>query len=366
VQDLSATAAKLTSTGFGMRLLELLHAVPPAVVYEDLGSHVFHTSDRCPLLRTPFLHRTISAGNLHDACSPCASCASIRLSPLLKPLAVASRALQVFSAPASWGSYAEMRRFAYAPEGSIPLPRSTPLSLPVAELFSEWCASETNRFECVPGGRWDVRTLRRDEVTVGLDDLLFALCAASLEDGDIADFQTGRMLAMWCDTMRAVLLNDHAAVRLPVLNLPGTTSNGSMLRSLPSVDHAERFTVPWVGELVERIAVAPVDILLVARDLTAFSAGQVAERLAALAVDTQSMVRSSSFAVLRLPPAALPGLAGIKGADAIILDKGFEYDQLVRACALFLAAPQRGLARCWSAVLRLDRNRRRLGSASAG
>ncbi len=359
VHDLSATAKMLTSNKFGVRLLEMLHAVPPSVVYEDLGSHVSHVSDRCPMLSTPFLHRTISVSNLHDACSPCPTCASTRLAPLFNPLTVASHALRVFTAPVSWGAYAEMRRFAYSPEGALPVTRAVSLAAPVGELFVEWCASEMGRFEYVPQGRWEIRTLRRDEVTVDVDDLLFALCSSSLEAGQM-DFSTRRMLAMWCDTVRAVLLNDQAAVRRPVLNPLGRPAlHETPLHGLPTVEHATRFTLPWVDDLVNRIAEAPVDVLFVASNLAAFSTGPVSKRLAALAVETQSTVRSENFAVLRLPPSALPGLCEIAGADALILDSGFEYDQLVRASALFLAAPQNGLKRCWSAVQRLDQHRRR-------
>jgi len=116
---LAASTALLAHPVLAEPFDRFLSSLPACWMMRDLSTGIWHASDRCRRLTTPFAHVQLSLTDLPDHTRPCPTCSSWLAEPFGRALAVFASALLVDSQPLDWPGLAARRRFILDPLASF-------------------------------------------------------------------------------------------------------------------------------------------------------------------------------------------------------------------------------------------------------
>jgi len=268
--------------------------MPPQWMFRDLGSDKWHASDRCPLLRTPFEHCSISPSSLPSGqvsnWLDCPSCGAARAFPLGRLLAVLDHGLRADSAPLDWPGLALRRRFVFDPFSGF--------QVRVSGGGSFWSSLNASLSE------WLSATAHAASVA-----------AVSLSSSPLYD-------------------------ALASITLPST---GSWLDGCGSPPRNSAPSRPEPDRAV----------FLVHEDLPAFCGGSSVQKVVDLFALTGAL--SPSAVLLKVPSSLTQIVRAAAPEGSVVLSDPTDADTLRWAASLYLSAPSRTLAAAVSASHRLRR-----------
>lgn len=311
MRSLIKTVADLARTAQGQTILAALRALPEHVMFKNPNDHVWHASDRCPVLTQPFEPVRFDLHSMQLMERPCTSCGSHRSLALGQALTVCGDALDVFEEPLDWPGVSARRRFSLDPLRSFPV-RLTPSAASwasILDLIDPWIAAEM---------------ALADTAAAALDPtpVIRALCASSLIDPNDTRPPNSRWLSP-------------------------TELAASHIRR----DGSRRVRTDLHRQLDLCMANSPRRYLVVSAHLYEFAAGNHVERAVDL-LTVHSRIGSTSATVLLPPVAALV----IKENHSVAITELLATDDLdvIRwAVEMFHAAPDRSLAAALAAARRL-------------
>lgn len=281
---------------------------PETVVYQPVDATVWHVTDTCPLLRTPFLHVRCSFENLPLDHQLCRSCGSWRQLPLGRVLLVLDELCDVADSPLDWRGVSRRRRALLEPFLSFPVRTAVPA------LF--W-----------PAFRAALEPL--------LDDLATESAAAAL----VLD--------------RKELFEAALSHRLVASDEYANSPVSLWLNSMSAASAGFRAVHDVTGAVRSLCAAPQVPTLLVAKDLPLFAHGEPVPKLVDLLALTAERL-SPDAVLLDLPPAVVAVFRECRALEVLVLDDPSpDRDVLRWAVRLFRAAPHRSLAAAHAAAVRL-------------